>query len=84
MVKEIAKRKPLRAIFRDADYGSDSVKINVDQIFRLLSPSTRGPLDLAMKFRFKKVQASDPTIVEAVADCFEGQPPLDKRPALPH
>jgi hypothetical protein len=26
--------------FRDANYGSDSVKINVDQIFRLLSPET--------------------------------------------
>jgi adenine-specific DNA-methyltransferase len=40
LVKEIAKRKPLRAVFRDESYGSDSVKINVDQIFRLLSPET--------------------------------------------
>jgi adenine-specific DNA-methyltransferase len=40
MVKEIARRKPLRAVFRDASYGTDSVKINVDQIFRLLSPDT--------------------------------------------
>ncbi|HEY2392373.1 MAG TPA: site-specific DNA-methyltransferase [Candidatus Angelobacter sp.] len=40
LVKEIARRKPLRAVFRDASYGSDSVKINVDQIFRLLSPET--------------------------------------------
>jgi adenine-specific DNA-methyltransferase len=40
MVKEIARRKPLRAVFRDASYGSDSVKINVDQIFKLLSPDT--------------------------------------------
>ena len=40
MVKEIARRKPLRAVFRDANYGTDSVKINVDQIFRLLSPDT--------------------------------------------
>jgi adenine-specific DNA-methyltransferase len=40
LVKEVAKRKPLRAVFRDASYGSDSVKINVDQIFRLLSPET--------------------------------------------
>jgi len=39
-VKEIAKRKPLRAVFRDSSYGSDSVKINVEQIFKLLSPST--------------------------------------------
>jgi adenine-specific DNA-methyltransferase len=40
LVKEVAKRKPLRAVFRDSSYGSDSVKINVDQIFRLLSPDT--------------------------------------------
>lgn len=40
VVKDIAKRKPLRAVFRDASYGSDSAKINVEQIFRLLSPET--------------------------------------------
>ena len=40
LVKEIAERKPLRAVFRDASYGSDSVKINVDQIFRFYSPET--------------------------------------------
>jgi adenine-specific DNA-methyltransferase len=40
LVKTIAKRKPLRAVFRDTSYGNDSVKINVDQIFRLLSPET--------------------------------------------
>ena len=40
LVKEIAKLKPLRAVFRDSSYGSDSVKINVEQIFKLLSPST--------------------------------------------
>jgi adenine-specific DNA-methyltransferase len=40
LVKEVAKRKPLRAVFRDSSYGSDSVKINVEQIFKLLSPAT--------------------------------------------
>lgn len=40
LVKELAKRKPLRAVFRDGSYGSDSVKINVEQIFKLLSPGT--------------------------------------------
>lgn len=40
LVKQIAKRKPLRAVFRDSSYGSDSVKINVEQIFKLLSPAT--------------------------------------------
>jgi adenine-specific DNA-methyltransferase len=36
----LAKRKPLRALFRDIGYGSDSIKINVEQIFKLLSPAT--------------------------------------------
>ena len=40
MVKTLAKRKPLRAVFRDDSYGSDSVKINVEQIFKLMSPQT--------------------------------------------
>lgn len=40
LVKQLAKRKPLRAVFRDSSYGSDSVKINVEQIFKLLSPTT--------------------------------------------
>ncbi len=39
-VKELAKRQPLRVVFRDACFKSDSVKINVEQIFKLLSPST--------------------------------------------
>lgn len=38
LVKELAKRKPLRAVFRDNSFESDSVKINVEQIFNLLSP----------------------------------------------
>ena len=40
LVKELAARKPLRAVFRDSGYGNDSVKINVEQIFKLISPST--------------------------------------------
>ena len=40
MVKEMAKSKPLRAVFRDDAFGNDSVKINVEQIFKLLSPAT--------------------------------------------
>lgn len=39
-VKELAKRQPLRVVFRDAGFKSDSVKINIEQIFKLLSPST--------------------------------------------
>ncbi|MHB1075999.1 site-specific DNA-methyltransferase [Thiobacillus sp.] len=40
LVKELAKRKPLRAVFRDSSYESDSTKINVVQIFKHLSPAT--------------------------------------------
>lgn len=40
LVKKLAKHKPLRAVFRDDAFGSDSVKINVEQIFKLLSPGT--------------------------------------------
>lgn len=39
-VKELAKRKPLRALFRDAGFVSDDVRINVQQIFKLLSSET--------------------------------------------
>jgi adenine-specific DNA-methyltransferase len=39
-VKQIAERKPLRAVFRDASYSSDDAKINVDQIFKFYSPET--------------------------------------------
>jgi len=40
LVKQIAQRQPLRVVFRDAGFQSDAVKINVEQIFRLLSPGT--------------------------------------------
>ena len=40
LIKELAKRKPLRAVFRDSSFDSDSTKINVVQIFKLLSPET--------------------------------------------
>lgn len=39
-VKELATRQPLRVVFRDAGFASDSVKINVEQIFKLLSASS--------------------------------------------
>jgi adenine-specific DNA-methyltransferase len=40
LVKQIAHRKPLRAVFRDASYGNDAVKINVEQSFKFYSPET--------------------------------------------
>jgi len=39
-VKQLATHKPLRAVFRDAGFASDSVKINVEQVFKLLSLAT--------------------------------------------
>ncbi|MCR8914242.1 site-specific DNA-methyltransferase [Marinobacter panjinensis] len=40
LVKELARHEPLRVVFRDNGFVSDAVKINVEQIFRQLSPST--------------------------------------------
>ncbi|MDM8524978.1 hypothetical protein QUF80_16530 [Desulfococcaceae bacterium HSG8] len=39
-VKELTKREPMRVVFRDAGFKDDSVKINVEQIFKLMSPHT--------------------------------------------
>ncbi|MBI6819195.1 DNA methyltransferase, partial [Pseudomonas syringae] len=39
-VKQLAGHKPLRVVFCDAGFASDSVKINVEQVFNLLSPAT--------------------------------------------
>ena len=40
VVKEIAKRKPLRAAFRDSGFASSPEKINVFEIFKLYAPDT--------------------------------------------
>jgi adenine-specific DNA-methyltransferase len=39
-VKELATNQPLRVLFRDAGFKDSAVKINVEQIFKLLSPTT--------------------------------------------
>lgn len=39
-VKELATHKPLRVVFRDAGFKDSAVKINIEQIFKLLSPAT--------------------------------------------
>lgn len=38
--RELATHKPLRAVFRDAGFKDSTVKINIEQIFKLLSPAT--------------------------------------------
>lgn len=40
LCKELAKREPLRVVFRDSGFADDAVKINVEQIFKLMSPHT--------------------------------------------
>lgn len=39
-VKELAIHHPLRVVFRDAGFKSSAVKINIEQIFKLLSPAS--------------------------------------------
>jgi adenine-specific DNA-methyltransferase len=40
VIKEIAKRQPLRAVFRDSSFANSPSKINVGEIFKLLAPDT--------------------------------------------
>lgn len=38
--KEMAKMEPLRAVFRDASFKDDAARINVEQLFKTISPTT--------------------------------------------
>jgi adenine-specific DNA-methyltransferase len=40
LIKEIAGQQPLRAVFRDSGFKDDAMKINIEQIFKSLSPTT--------------------------------------------
>ena len=40
VIKEIAKRQPLRAVFRDSSFANSPSKINVGKVFKLLAPDT--------------------------------------------
>ncbi|OLT43562.1 DNA methyltransferase [Serinicoccus sp. CNJ-927] len=40
LVRAMAKRQPLRAVFRDSGFASDDARINAEQIFKELSPAT--------------------------------------------
>jgi adenine-specific DNA-methyltransferase len=40
VVQAIAKRRPLRAVFKDAGFATDAARINAEQIFREVSPET--------------------------------------------
>lgn len=41
VIKAIAKRKPLRAVFRDSSFADSPSKINVGEIFKMIAPDTR-------------------------------------------
>ena len=41
VVETIAKRQPLRAVFRDSSFPNSPAKINVGEIFKMLAPDTR-------------------------------------------
>ena len=41
VIKMIAKKQPLRAVFRDSSFANSPSKINVGEIFKLLAPDTR-------------------------------------------
>ena len=41
VIKTVAKRQPLRVVFRDSSFNNSSAKINVSEIFKMLAPDTR-------------------------------------------
>ena len=41
VIKEIAHRQPLRAVFRDSSFSGTPAKINVGEIFKMLTPDTK-------------------------------------------
>ena len=49
VVKEIAKRRPLRAVFRDSGFASSPEKINVFEIFKLYMPEDANDISKRVK-----------------------------------
>lgn len=41
VIRAIAKKRPLRAVFRDSGFANSPSKINVGEIFKMLAPDTR-------------------------------------------
>ena len=41
VIREIAGRQPLRAVFRDSSFNGSPEKINVGEVFKMLAPDTR-------------------------------------------
>jgi adenine-specific DNA-methyltransferase len=40
VVRELASRKPLRAVFRDSGFATDADRINAEQVFAEVSSAT--------------------------------------------
>jgi adenine-specific DNA-methyltransferase len=40
VIKQIAAEQPLRVVFRDSSFVDDSARINVEELFKMLSPGT--------------------------------------------
>mgnify|MGYP003186355738 CR=1 FL=1 len=40
VIKEIARKQPLRVVFRDSSFADSPSKINVGEIFKLIAPDT--------------------------------------------
>ena len=49
VVKEIAQRKPLRAVFRDSGFASSPEKINMFEIFKLYMPEDAGDISKCVR-----------------------------------
>lgn len=49
VVKEIAQRKPLRAVFRDSGFESSPEKINMFEIFKLYMPEDAGDISKCVR-----------------------------------
>ncbi len=63
LVKELAGHEPLRVVFRDNGFVSDAVKINVEQIFRQLSPPpTLNRSEGEQHVRRNEAQVQSPTL----------------------
>ena len=41
LVRQIAGEKPLQVVFRDSSFSSDAARINVEEIFKAISPATK-------------------------------------------
>lgn len=41
VIKAIARKQPLRAVFRNSSFANSPSKINVGEIFKMLAPDTR-------------------------------------------